>query len=315
MNALEAILFDCDGVLADTERDGHRVAFNKAFEQKGLPTVWDEKLYGELLKVGGGKERMKAHWNEVGWPDSLPPAPPAVEKKVVKDDSMNNPDDEDEIDDEEEYNRQQAQFMMERMKLTEKQIEIMNKLAEKEKASMAVEPDENDDRSRVVREIHRLKTTIFQDMVTSGSIPLRPGVERLVDEAIAKGVRVAVCSTSNEESVKTIVKSLLGEERASWFQVFAGDIVQMKKPKPDIYLLATRVMGLARENTVVIEDSEIGLEAARRAGIHCLVTKSTYTKDEDFTGATKVVEDLESGGVTLETCSEILGTKPVTLYG
>ncbi|EPS66964.1 hypothetical protein M569_07813, partial [Genlisea aurea] len=54
---LEALLFDCDGVLVDTEKDGHRVSFNDAFEEKGLGVTWDVDLYGELLKIGGGKER------------------------------------------------------------------------------------------------------------------------------------------------------------------------------------------------------------------------------------------------------------------
>jgi hypothetical protein len=57
-DACAALLFDCDGVLADTERDGHRVTFNAAFAAKGLPHSWSVELYGELLKIGGGKERM-----------------------------------------------------------------------------------------------------------------------------------------------------------------------------------------------------------------------------------------------------------------
>jgi HAD superfamily hydrolase (TIGR01509 family) len=57
--AIEAILFDVDGTLADTERDGHRPAFNKAFEELGLDWRWDENLYGELLAVTGGKERIR----------------------------------------------------------------------------------------------------------------------------------------------------------------------------------------------------------------------------------------------------------------
>ncbi|MBI4754151.1 MAG: HAD family hydrolase [Betaproteobacteria bacterium] len=56
---LEAVIFDVDGTLADTERDGHRPAFNAAFRQAGLPWVWDERLYGELLAVTGGKERIR----------------------------------------------------------------------------------------------------------------------------------------------------------------------------------------------------------------------------------------------------------------
>jgi HAD superfamily hydrolase (TIGR01509 family) len=57
---MSALIFDCDGVLADTERDGHRVAFNQAFEEFGLPVHWSEAAYGKALRIGGGKERMAA---------------------------------------------------------------------------------------------------------------------------------------------------------------------------------------------------------------------------------------------------------------
>ena len=57
---MTALVFDCDGVLADTERDGHRPAFNQTFEEFGLPAHWTEAQYGEALRVGGGKERMRS---------------------------------------------------------------------------------------------------------------------------------------------------------------------------------------------------------------------------------------------------------------
>jgi len=47
---------------------GHRPAFNLAFQRKNIQCDWTVPLYGELLKIGGGKERMTAHWNKVGWP-------------------------------------------------------------------------------------------------------------------------------------------------------------------------------------------------------------------------------------------------------
>jgi len=55
---LPALIFDCDGVLADTERDGHRPAFNQTFAEAGLDVQWSVEEYGEKLKIGGGKERM-----------------------------------------------------------------------------------------------------------------------------------------------------------------------------------------------------------------------------------------------------------------
>ncbi|MFD7155571.1 HAD-IA family hydrolase [Kribbella sp. NPDC059898] len=60
---LEAVIFDVDGTLVDSERDGHRVAFNAAFEEAGLPDRWDVATYGQLLRVAGGKQRL-AFWFE-----------------------------------------------------------------------------------------------------------------------------------------------------------------------------------------------------------------------------------------------------------
>lgn len=66
---MKALIFDCDGVLADTERDGHRVAFNQAFRDFGIDTHWDVGLYGTLLKkVSGGKERLHLYFDETRWP-------------------------------------------------------------------------------------------------------------------------------------------------------------------------------------------------------------------------------------------------------
>jgi HAD superfamily hydrolase (TIGR01509 family) len=55
---LKALIWDVDGTLAETERDGHRIAFNRAFEALGLPQRWSEARYGELLHVTGGRERL-----------------------------------------------------------------------------------------------------------------------------------------------------------------------------------------------------------------------------------------------------------------
>lgn len=235
---LEAILFDCDGVLADTERDGHRVAFNRAFAEKNLNEEWGVEQYGHLLEVGGGKERMTAHWDQVGWPDSM-----------------------------------------------------------------------KTDRQEKVKELHLLKTRIFNNMICEGSIPLRPGVLRLVDEAIQNGVRLACCSTSSVDAVTNLIQTLMGRERAAYFRIFAGDMVKKKKPAPDVYLMAVTEMGLDKSRCVIVEDTSIGLAAAKAAGISCIVTKSAYAAMEDFSGADMLVDELgeeTTPGVTVDTLTSLL---------
>jgi HAD superfamily hydrolase (TIGR01509 family) len=166
-------------------------------------------------------------------------------------------------------------------------------------------------RKEKVLELHLRKTDIFMELIDEGKIPLRPGVLRLVDEAIANDIRLAVCSTSNEKAVSNLVSTLMGPERASKFQIFAGDMVKSKKPSPDIYNLCVDTMQLDKSRCIIIEDSHIGLGAAKAAGIACVVTKSSYTANEDFTGANLVVEELgddSEKGVSLHDLASILST-------
>jgi beta-phosphoglucomutase-like phosphatase (HAD superfamily) len=67
MSRLQAVFFDMDGVIIDTERDGHRVSFNAAFEERGIPVVWDVDLYHDLLQIAGGKERMRRYFDQTGF--------------------------------------------------------------------------------------------------------------------------------------------------------------------------------------------------------------------------------------------------------
>jgi HAD superfamily hydrolase (TIGR01509 family) len=73
MGQLEALIFDVDGTLANTEKDAHRVAFNRAFSDVGLSWDWSVDLYGQLLKVTGGKERIRYYL------DNWQPEKPAID--------------------------------------------------------------------------------------------------------------------------------------------------------------------------------------------------------------------------------------------
>ncbi len=238
---IEALIFDCDGVIANTERDGHRIAFNLAFAERGYKFKWGVEHYGDLLKIAGGKERMRFHFEEKGWPRGV-------------------------------Y-----------------------------------------DRDELIKELHLRKTVLYMEMVERRQLPLRPGVKRLVDEAIADGVALAVCSTSSQRAVELIVEKLFGEERQSKFALLlAGDIVSKKKPDPEIYNLARERLRVRADRCLVIEDSRNGLLAAKAAGLHCVITTSRYTVDEDFKEADAVFPELgdpPGRHVTLKDLQRIVAAK------
>ncbi|KAK8953924.1 hypothetical protein KSP39_PZI002541 [Platanthera zijinensis] len=160
-----------------------------------------------------------------------------------------------------------------------------------------------------IASLHKRKTELFMALIEKKLLPLRPGVQRLIDEAFAKGVKVAVCSTSNEKAVSAIVSYLLGPERAEKITVFAGDVVPRKKPDPAIYLLAANTFRIDPSSCVVVEDSAIGLAAAKAAGMKCIITKSGYTAEENFLDADAVFDcigDSPNQNFDLEFCAALL---------
>jgi HAD superfamily hydrolase (TIGR01509 family) len=157
-------------------------------------------------------------------------------------------------------------------------------------------PTRLEDQKQKIAEWHKRKTAIYVEMVKAGRIPGRPGIARIVSEAIAANWNVAVSSTSTEESVRTILDHVVGKEHAGHFAILTGDIVPHKKPAPDIYQLTLEHLKARPEETIAIEDSRNGLLAAVGAGLRCVVTLSTYTHNEDMHEATMVLSDLGDPG-------------------
>ena len=129
-------------------------------------------------------------------------------------------------------------------------------------------------------------------MVAAGKLPGRPGVARIVGEALDDGWKLAVASTSSEASVRAVLEHVVGTDRAARFEVLAGDIVPAKKPAPDIYLLAVERLAVDPARRSWWRTRATGCSRRSAAGLPCVVTVSSYTVDEDFAEAVLVVSSL-----------------------
>jgi len=220
---IKALLWDVDGTLAETERDGHRVAFNRAFEACGLPWRWDVVRYGELLNVTGGRERLMHDMS------SRPDAPPLA-----------------------------------------------------------------GERDRLARQVHARKNALYAELVQSEGIALREGVRELMDECRARGVRMAITTTTSRSNVEALLRAHLGPSWAGWFAArVCGEDVAGKKPDPEVYLKALRQMGIGPLEAVALEDSPGGVAAARAADVPVVVTRSAYFSRAAIEGAIAIGPGLE----------------------
>lgn len=134
--------------------------------------------------------------------------------------------------------------------------------------------------------IHREKTRLYTELIADGRCPLRPGVARLLGEARASGMRLAIASTTSPQNVDALLTRHLGPGALRLFDAIAcSDHVHVKKPAPDIYHLALAMLGLPARACVAFEDSPNGLRAAKAAELFTVVTPSAWTAEEDFRDA------------------------------
>ena len=144
-----------------------------------------------------------------------------------------------------------------------------------------------------VIKLHARKTEIYNENIMTGKVPLRPGVERLIREARAKGMRMAIAITTSLLNVHSLLTVNLGEVSIDWFEVMStAEDVSRKKPDPEVFQIAIDRMGLKAEECLAFEDSRNGLRAATDINIPTLVTPSIYTDDQDFSEAMCVISTL-----------------------
>ncbi len=144
-----------------------------------------------------------------------------------------------------------------------------------------------------VDHVHALKSQYFDRRLQAGEVPLRPGVARLLRAASDAGLRLAVVSNASARSIKPFLKHGLGPELAERVSlVIGGESGLARKPSPDLYRHALAKLKLAHYECIAIEDSQIGLAAARAAGIPTVITINAETLSQDFLGAALVLTHL-----------------------
>jgi HAD superfamily hydrolase (TIGR01509 family) len=213
---LQALIFDLDGTVADTE-ETHRQAFNAAFIRLELWWDWSPQRYASLLKISGGEDRLHHYV------DSLRAIPA-------------------------------------------------------EKARLHA----------LVPVIHYTKSEIYAELLRAGKPPLRPGVKRLIREAGEARLKVAVISSTASANAREVVDRHFNTDL-----LVSAEEVARRKPAPDLYLRALSLLRLPPEACIAFEDSANGLRAARAAGLATIVTPSRWTLGQDFTGADRVLRDLD----------------------
>ena len=147
--------------------------------------------------------------------------------------------------------------------------------------------------SDFIENLHRVKISKFHEALSSGQIPLRPGIKRLIREMRDAGVRLGIATTTTHSNVITLLETSLDLAAPGWFNVIAaGNVVPRKKPAPDVYHHALKELDEDPGACLVVEDSQNGLRAALGAGLKTVITVSQYTRSHDFSGASLVVDHL-----------------------
>ena len=197
MAYLQAVYWDLDGTIANTELEAHLPAFNKSFKDLGLDWFWDKNTYIDLLKINGGRNRIS---------------------------------------------------------FFAKQIKI----------------DITED---FVIQIHKKKQAHYLNLVNSGVVSLKAGVERLINELASQNIRQFIVTSSSKNQVQLLLSKLFNNTNPFEFFITSND-VDVLKPHPMPFLKAIQLSGVKKSNSIVFEDSNPGLRSAITAKLPTICVKS-----------------------------------------
>ncbi len=149
-----------------------------------------------------------------------------------------------------------------------------------------------------IARLHELKTAAYEAMVNDGAVSLRPGVLHLIDAASQAGLHLAIATTTSPVNIAALLRGAIGPDWRQFFGIVEdASTAAIKKPHPQVYLQTLHRLQLPAADCLAFEDSANGLRAARGAGLATVITPTGFTADHDFSGALKVLPNLQ--GVTV----------------
>ena len=206
MAYLQAVYWDLDGTIANTELEAHLPAFNKSFSDFSLDWFWDKNTYINLLKINGGRNRI----------------------------------------------------------------------------SFFAKQQNVDIKEDFVIQIHKKKQEHYLNLVNSGVVSLKTGVNRLINELSSKNVRQFIVTSSSRNQVQLLISKLFSDKNPFEFFISSNDVDSLK-PHPMPFLKAIKLSGIKLGNSIVFEDSNPGLISAIAANLPTICVKSNlptiYNKD------------------------------------
>jgi HAD superfamily hydrolase (TIGR01509 family) len=136
------------------------------------------------------------------------------------------------------------------------------------------------------------REAIYEELLSDpANLMPMPGLLGLLNDLSERGLPLGVASGSPRNQVDMVLRGL--QIAARFRTVVAGDDVPHTKPAPDVYILATKELGVAPVRCVAIEDSVTGITAAKAAGLYAIAVPNRYTAHQDLTRADARVEGLE----------------------
>ena len=143
-----------------------------------------------------------------------------------------------------------------------------------------------------VQRLTALKKKLYVEKYVN-SLPLRAGVSEIIQEALQRNIRLAIVSTTHEEQIHALLRQRLPWAAEHFDPILGKDSGIKTAPESPLYKRCLAKLGTSVAETLVIEDSDVGLQAALRAGLRCAVIYNDYTFGESFSGAVLVAPSLK----------------------